>query len=55
MEPLIDKKSKSPSVKKNGSLNEDGGSDGEEPESRETLNHVSFLFYSRITLTEFKV
>jgi hypothetical protein len=56
MEPLIDKKSKSsPSVKKNGSLNEDGGSDGEETDSRETLNHVSFLCYSRITLTEFKV
>jgi len=46
MEPLIDKKSKkSPSVKKGGSLNEDGGSDGEE-ESRfgTTVDQVSILF-----------
>jgi hypothetical protein len=56
MEPLIDKKSKSsPSVKKNGSLNEDAGSDGDETDSRGTLNQVSFLLSnSRIGLTEFK-
>lgn len=55
MEPLIDKKSKSsPSVKKNGSLNEDAGSDGDETDSRGTFNHVSFLSNSQIALTEFK-